>query len=46
MQGAGSNPEAGLFFWVAQDDKLNADACVYVTHAFGTRFECYKAEIR
>ena len=46
LEGAGNNPEAGIFFWISQDDKLDVHACVHLTHAFGTFSECSQATIR
>jgi hypothetical protein len=46
LEGAGNNAEAGIFFWIAQDDKLDVHACVHLTHAFGTLSECSQATIR
>jgi hypothetical protein len=46
VESAGNNPEAGIFLWVAQDDKLDVHACVHLTHSFGTLSECSRATIR
>ena len=46
QEGEGNNPEAGIFFWIGQDDKLDVHACVHLTHAFGTLSECSRATIR
>jgi hypothetical protein len=42
----GKNAEAGIFFWISQDDKLDVRACVRLTHEFGTFSECSQATIR
>ena len=44
MTGTGNNPEAGVFIWISQDDKLNVHACVSLTYALGTHFECSQAQ--
>jgi hypothetical protein len=46
LVGGGNDPGQGAFFWVAQDDKLNVNACINLIYTPGTYFECKPATIR